>query len=274
MGARDFTIHVDGHPGHRGNVLAHALSSKLQRLLIALAQLERTFSGAGQRQTDYEIVAASKASPTRLMLKPVAKAVNYDPIPAFNWTFEQLERVALGGELDERIDAAVAENLAVLAEKRKEEDYSRLWLSRDGIDILLDESFRENSLKLASARRAKERPLSWFEGESLGSVTGTLRQIGDLEGAYSFVITPIVGPEQIECSFAESDRDRMGKYLFRNVRVHGKLKYRESSPFPHSVEMRNIELASDEGAPHLSELRGIFKDMERPTLMTAEGEDA
>lgn len=274
MSARNFAIHVDGHPGHRGNVLAHALSAKLQRLLITLAQLERTFSGAGQRQTDYEIVAASKASPTRLELKPVAKAANYDPLPAFEWTFEQLERVAFGRDLDERIDATVAENLAILAEKRKDEDYSRLWLSRDGVEIILDEGFRDNSLKLAAARRERDLPVSWFEGEALGTVTGTLRQIGDLEGAYSFVITPVIGAEQIECSFAESDRDKMGGYLFKNVRVHGKLKYHAFSPFPRSVEMRDIELATDAPAAHLSDLRGIFKNMERPDAMTEEGQDA
>ncbi|MCJ2053923.1 hypothetical protein [Methylobacterium sp. J-070] len=260
MSTRAFTIHVDGHPGHRGNVLAHALSAKLQRLLIALAQLERTFSGAGQRQTDYEIVAASKASPTRLVLKPVPKAANYDPLPAFNWTFEQLEKVATGGALDERVDATTAENLATLAEHRKEEDYSRFWLSIDGIDIPLDESFRDNSLRCAAEKRSKQADVAWYEGDSFGSVTGTLRQIGDLEGAYSFVITPAVGAEQIACSFAESDRDKMGKYLFKNVRVHGKLRYKQSSPFPFSVEMREIELATDHECEHLSDLRGLFKD--------------
>lgn len=274
MSTRDFTIHLDGHPGHRGNVLAHALSAKLQRLLIALAQLERTFSGAGQRQTDYEVVAASKASPTRLMLKPVAKAANYDPLPAFDWTFEQLENIARGTELDDRIDAAVAENLASLAEKRKEEDYSFLWLSRGGVDIVLDDSFRDNSLRLAAAKRAQRVEISWFEGASLGSVTGTLRQLGDLEGAYNFVIVPPIGADQIECSFAERDRDKMGNYIFKNVCVHGVLKYKASSPFPHSVEMKDIELAEVQEVEHLLDLRGLFKGMELPEYLSEDNQDA
>lgn len=274
MSTRDFTIHLDGHPGHRGNVLAHALSAKLQRLLIAFAQLERTFSGAGQRQTDYEVVAASKASPTRLMLKPVAKAANYDPLPAFNWTFEQLEKVALGIELDDRIDAAVAENLAILAEKRKEEDYLRLWLSRDGLEINLDDRFRDNSLRLAANKRSKNVEMSWFEGASLGSITGTLRQLGDLEGSNNFVIVPPIGPEQVECSFAESDRSKMGSYVFKKVRVQGLIKYKASSPFPQSVSMRDIELAENDEENHLLDLRGLFKGMAPSDHLSEDAQDA
>ena len=104
MGARDLTVNMEGHPGHRGNVLAHAFIAKMQRLLSALGQAERKYNERSQRQTDYEISDASKTNPTRVTLHPVARQKNYDPLPAFSWTYEQLERIAALHPTDERIN--------------------------------------------------------------------------------------------------------------------------------------------------------------------------
>ncbi|MFX6254389.1 hypothetical protein ABTF84_19695, partial [Acinetobacter baumannii] len=88
-----------------------------------------TYLDAAQRQTEYEIVNAEKVNPTNLTFHPVPKRATYDPLPAFEWTLEQLERVETGGEIDERLDSSFAQTLAELAEKKREDDYSRLWIS-------------------------------------------------------------------------------------------------------------------------------------------------
>lgn len=264
MEKRDFTIHIDGHPGHRGNVLAHAFVKKVGKILTALAQAERRYSGRTHRQTDYEIVDASKVNPTNMTLRPVSKAMNYDPLPAFEWTFEQIERIALGGDVDKRIDEELASTLADVAKKDREDEYGRLWITREHGEIRFDEAFLFRSSLLAQSRRIETKPSRWFEGTSLGTVTGDLREVADLEGERRFILIPPVGPDQIECVFPEEKREQMRLYLFRTVRVNGKIHYRESSPFPALVEMESIEAVSTDTKPkHLLDMRGLFKGRER-----------
>lgn len=264
MSARDLTLHMEGHPGHRGNVLAHAFVAKLQRLLSAFGQAERRYNDKGHRQTDYEISEASKTNPTRVTLHPVPRQKNYDPLPAFGWTIEQLERIAAGNPTDERIDATFAETLADIAERRREEDYARLWISGNGTSIELNEQFKVRCQAVVARRREVEKPATWFEGVSYGSVVGDLLQVADIEGEHQFVIVPPAGAGRIECTFPAAQREKMRDYLWQTVRVAGRLHYKEKSPFPTHVEMEHIEHVSGTETPvHLLDLRGLFKGMHR-----------
>jgi hypothetical protein len=264
MPKRDLTIHMEGHPGHRGNALAHALVEKLRKFLSALGQAERDYIGKPARQTDYEVVGAGKVNPTFFTLHPVPKQINYDPIPAFEWTFEQIERVALGEEVDERVDAALVSTLAEIAKKQREDDYSRLWISIDEKTIAFDDQFRARAEALASRKTELETPPEWFSGVSYGSIVGDLRQVTDIDGEHGFVIIPPVGADRIDCTFPEEKREEMRKHLFRTVRVMGRLHYTQASPFPTQVDMDEIESASRfEQPPHLLDIRGIFKGVER-----------
>jgi len=265
---RELKIFLEGHDGHRGNALAHALTKKLSYLLSALGQFERRFSGNSKRRTEYEIVDTKKWNPTELVLHPVPKVRRYDPVPAFDWTIEQLERVARGETTDDRVDAALADTLASLAEKHHEFDYSRFWISAGGQEIVLGANFRANALKLSDSKKMIERAVPlWITGVSYGSVVGELRQIGDLDGEQRFVITPPLGSKRIECTFEEKDREVMRACLWRVVRVHGLLHYKETSPFPYAIDMAKIEpMPSGEGRTSLRGLRGIFKGFEKGDL--------
>jgi hypothetical protein len=266
MPKRDLTIHIEGHPGHRGNALAHALVEKMRRLLSALGQAERKYIGKPARQTDYEVTSAGKVNPTHLTFHPVPRQMSYDPIPAFEWTFEQIERIATGEDVDERVDAVLARTLAEIAEKKREDDYSRLWISVDDKVVNFDEQFRIRSETLAARKVEIETSPRWFVGVSYGSIVGDLRQVADIDGEHQFVIVPRVGAERIDCTFPEDKRDEMSKYLFRTVRVIGKLHYKEDSPFPTRVDMDDIEAVSPlENPPHLLDIRGIFRGIERST---------
>jgi hypothetical protein len=264
MPRKDLTLHIEGHPGHRGNVLAHALVDKLRKLLSALAQAERKFLDVPQRQTEYEIVNAEKVNPTNLTFHPVSKRATYDPIPAFDWTLEQFERIEAGQGIDERLDASFANTLADLAERKREDDYTRLWLTDGQRTINLDAHFKARSELIAAKKIEQEKPPQWFEGASLGAIVGDLRQVADIEGEHQFVIIPPVGADRITCTFPEAKRELMRTYLFKTVRVFGRLRYTKDSPFPTQVEMEDIEAASQfENPPHLLDLRGLFKGIER-----------
>lgn len=265
MVRRELKVFIEGHEGHRGNALAHALVAKLGQLLGALAQFERKYLQNTKRRTDYEIVDTKKWNPTELVLRPVPKVMRYDPIPAFDWTIEQFESLAKGKVLDDRIDAMLADSLVSLAEKNNQNDYSKFWLDVDGIRVDLDETFRLNALKVAEQKKDIEKADHlWVRGVSFGSVVGEIRQISDLDGEQRFVITPPLGSKHIECTFKEEDRELMRTNLWKVVRVHGLLHYSDASPFPYAVDMVQIDqMPSGEKRISLRELRGIFKGLER-----------
>jgi hypothetical protein len=260
-GPNDITIHIEGHAGHRGNPLAHALVAKLRLLLTALARAERCYGERGKRSTDYEVVDVGKRNPAHFTLHPVPRVEHYDPIPAFNWTIEQFEQVSTGGNVDDRVDALLARALEEISERVHEDDYSRLWLSVNGTTIALDERFHVRSAVLAATKSESEKVTPWFAGISYGSVVGALREVSDIEGEHHFVIIPPLGAQRIDCTFPETKREKMRDYLFRNVRVAGRIRYAESSPFPVAIDMDDIGAVSEfEHPPHLLELRGIFKE--------------
>lgn len=263
-GPNDITIHIEGHAGHRGNPLAHALVAKLRLLLTALARAERCYGERGKRSTDYEVIDVGKRNPAHFTLHPIPRVANYDPIPAFDWTIEQFERVASDREIDGRVDALLAKAFEEISNRVNDDDYSRLWLSANGQTIALDEQFHARSAALAATISERETIAPWFSGVSYGSVVGDLREVSDIEGEHQFVIIPPLGAQRINCTFPERKRERMRDYLFRTVRVTGRITYAENSPFPVAIDMDDIEAASDFEKPqHLLELRGIFKDAAR-----------
>lgn len=75
----DFTVYLEGHEGHQGNVLVHAFLAKVHRLTLVLNKMERVFIEAAVRQTDFEITDADKRNPTTLTLKPVPRVKGYSP---------------------------------------------------------------------------------------------------------------------------------------------------------------------------------------------------
>ena len=265
----DLKFFIEGSRVHRGNVLAHVLVAKLNKLISALNQFDRKQGGVSQRRADYEVVEAKKYNPTEFTLHPVARVAGFDAAAVMQWSFGELEAVAAGADVDERVDYALAQTLAELSDIPGEIDDGKMWLKLGKRSVSLDQSFRANSLLLAGRRAAIDRPAAWREGASLGSVVGYLSQVGDLEGATKLVITPKIGPDKVECVVRDDDRELVKAHLWTTVRVSGLLHYSEKSPFPFSVDMEEIHSVAQPGR-HLLEMRGIFKGKPREN-MTLDG---
>lgn len=263
----EFTVYLEGHDGHRGNVLAHAFIAKLQRLVIVLGRLERAYLSASTRRTDFEITDASKTNPTALSLKPVPRTVEYNPTPAFEWSMAQLRIVGEGGVPDERVRGEIASDLVRLSTKEADADYKAFWINGYAEAVRFDEEYLARAQKIARDRAKEDAPNRWHTGTSLGSIVGELKKIDDMEGNQEFVIVPRTGPESVVCRFPESLRDEIGRYIFKTVRVRGALHYGEDSPFPYRLDAdaNGIEEFPREVRRRtLSELRGVFADREKP----------
>lgn len=257
-----FTIYLDGHDGHRGNVLAHSFLGKVRSLILVLNKLERAYIGSPVRQTDFEITDADKFNPTTLSLKPVPKVKAYDPVPTLGWSLQQIEAVGLGGEIDSRVDSEIAFDLVKLATKESETGYRSFWINGHAAPVKFDEEYRENAVRVARRRSRQEAPTPWRVGTAQGTVVGELKKIDDLEAENEFVIVPPVGARRVVCTFPEAMRAEMGEHLFKIVRVTGHLHYGEESPFPFKVDASSIA-PMPKRRKSLSEMRGIFAGKER-----------
>lgn len=267
----DFTVYLDGHEGHQGNVLLHAYLQKVSRLIIVLNRMERVYIDAPTRRTNFEIIGADKRNPTTLTLKPVPRVVAYDPNPAFRWAISQLSTIARGEQPDERVRGDIAQDLIKLASKEKENEdgYKAFWINGHAQAVRFDDQFLVNAQRIARERSMIDAPTKWHEGVSLGSVIGELKAVDDLDGGREFVIVPPTGAESIKCTFPEGMKDEIGSLLFKKVRVTGALHYRDSSPFPYLVDARDDGIEIYPLTPRrrsLLEMRGVFADFAKPDV--------
>lgn len=263
-----FTVYLEGHEGHQGNVLVHAFLGKVHRLVLVLNKLERAFIESSTRQTDFEIVDADKRNPTTLSLKPVPRVLSYNPIPALRWSIEQIEAVGQGQEPDARVGAEIASDLVKLAMRESEYGYKAFWINGHAQAVRFDEEYLANAQRVARERVRKEAPNNWHVGASLGSIVGELKKVDDFDADNEFVVVPPTGPEFVKCVFPESMRAEMGKYLFKMVRVSGALHYGEDSPFPHRVVANEGGIQLYPPTPRrrtFAEMRGMFADREPGT---------
>ena len=260
-GKSGFTIYLDGHEGHRGNVLAHSFLGKVHKLIAVLNKLERAYLASPVRQTDFEIVDADKYNPTTLSLKPVPRAKSYDPVPTLDWSLSQIEAVGRGEEPDLRVNSEIAFDLVKLATKESDTGYRSFWINGNAEAVRFNDEYLENATRVARQRARLETPTRWRSGTAQGTVVGELKKIDDLEADNEFVILPPIGARKIVCTFPETLREQMGEYLFKIVRVSGHLHYGEESPFPFKVDANAIE-PMPKRRKSLADLKGVFSGKE------------
>lgn len=262
----DFTVYLEGHDGHRGNVLVHAFLAKVHRLTLVLNKLERAYIDTDTRQTDFEITAADKRNPTTLTLKPVPRIRSYNPEPAFHWAMAQISAVARGEEPDTRVRGEIARDLVKLATKESDDGYKAFWINGHAERVRFDDEFLAKAAMLARERARLESPSAWRVGAASGSIVGQLKAVDDIDDDREFVIVPPTGTDAITCTFPPEMREQMGVYLFKTVKVEGTLHYGESSAFPYRVDAKagGINIYPPYRSRRtLDELRGVFSDLPR-----------
>ena len=266
---KGFTVFLEGHEGHQGNVLGRAYVTKLSKLLNVMAKMERAFLDGGNKKTDFEIVEAKKYNPTTITFKPVPTAKNYNPIPAFDWGLEQIETIGRGERPDAKVKSGVVKDVAELSKESGDLSYKNFWINGQTDPIRFDDNFYVNALTVANEMAKEESATVWFSGVSRGEVVGTLEKIDNLDADQEFYIVPPVGAERIRCKFPESIKDDLGNYAFKMVRVHGDIHYSETSPYPQFIVLLAggiSEVAPRQKEKNLRDLRGIFKGAQRNHL--------
>jgi len=92
-----------------------------------------------------------------------------------------------------------------------------------------------------------------------GSIVGKVEGYNSHNDNNTFFLYPIVGLSRVTCYFPDKLKYEAKESLLKNVRVHGKLKYKPGDNFPSEVIVDNIEFIDENPESTLMSLRGIVK---------------
>ena len=268
---KGFTVYLSGTDGHQGNVLAHTYVGKINRLILVMNRLERLHEGSSVKKTDFEIIDADKKNPTTLTLKPVPRIRDYNPAPAVYWSIAQLETIDRGEEPDQRIPSAVLGEIAEMAAASKDDGYKAFWINGHTDPVHFDQDFHVKALGLAQKRAFAETPVVWHTGKAIGEVIGELKKVDDFDADNEVILVPATGPDFIRCTFPETMKAEIGKFLFKKVKVKGVLTYDSLSPHPKKVQILDDGISlyppDSASAVKFDDLRGIFAGRKRQQVV-------
>lgn len=251
-------VSLEGHEVLQGRVDAAVYYRHISRLIEVLGSMERAFLGASKRKTRYLIADQKRINPYIAELVPNSIEQGYIPSPAQHWAAEQMHIIRAGGTPDERISAALLQEMANLPPSGSE--LVRNFKINGFIEQLnFDQQFRDNALMRAAERRSFESE-SFFAGKVLGEVRGTLLKIDALDGDVA-VIVPDIGTTTVRCMYPEIIRHEIGRFFDRRVIARGIITYSNVSPLPESISIEDggLEEIPNYGGDSLLNLEGIFE---------------
>lgn len=239
---------MEGLPEEEGRLRLNTFVSQLQKFGAALAKIDRD-TNDGQSANVFQIAELSFSSPLRVVLEP-------KPIASHRATghlvIARLQRVTdailAGGDLSD-VDTELLEDIKNLAAPvGKDVKNATLVFNGSAVDLTPRVA---HQLEIALA----------VEEECDGSIEGDLDQINVHEGANIFHIYPQVGPKRVSCRFPSRLFDDAVTSVGRRIEVFGTLKYRSRAPFPHEIEVSDLNIIERESdLPDWDDLRGRAPD--------------
>ena len=250
MPTRRITIRVLGLPQDKGHVRLTEFIRQLESVKNALKHTERALTGSEDLLVYWRVVDLRHESPATVVLEEVAakrdSRKSSAPPPVADEFIRTLREIARKAVLpDRQKDLSVLESyreLGALADSGIAGFNIRA--GRRSIDI--GERFRKNIDRIIGPDELIE-----------GSISGVLEAI-NLHNTLRFNIYPEIGPKKVTCSFASELKGDVIRALDQYVTVAGTLRYKSWSPFPHAVDVKELEILPDEDTlPALAALRGI-----------------
>ncbi len=260
-----FTVCFEGLDARNGNVGLDSFLVKIHQIKVLLSKMERAYNNSRDVRTSFEIVDVEKKNPTKIFLSPSPKVKNYNPHRAFEWGMQQIQTVANGKIVDDRITEDI--KISFIRVATPENGYKNCYLNGYSEEVRLDSIFLENAKNIIVKKEQSIRKI-WHKGTSIGSVTGKLEAIDAIDNKNEFIIIPSYGAKSISCKFTPDMLDKMSNFLFKKVKVYGILHYNEESPFPVIVYAESICFFPNKETVGKSfyEMRGMFANNEKPKI--------
>jgi hypothetical protein len=122
-------------------------------------------------------------------------------------------------------------------------------------------SIGNRTINIDSKFKQKVDKIIGPDQKSFGSVSGKLEAL-NLHRTNQFSIYPSAGATKVTGSFPVEKRETVKAGIDRFVTVHGILRYKMWSPFPHAIDADDIDVHPQESdLPRLSDLKGIAPNL-------------
>jgi hypothetical protein len=247
------TFSVEGLDAENGHVKADEFLEKLTSLLTALNGIDRLVGETGSPSLYYRIIDASHTSPFKITLEPVIrkniKTVKRDIVKTCHSRFfGEISAIREMKPVSADIDNRLLENLRDLTIGIGE-DFKTVTISNGHERVELDRTFETNVKKLLDE-----------EDVSYGGIEGMLEAVNIHGAARRVWIYPKIGEERVRCDFLPGTSDQIREALGHYVRVTGLKFFRSTSPFPFRINVKDLEIISDEKIVSLNQLSGIAPD--------------
>jgi hypothetical protein len=247
MANKKITIRLKGSREDNEHVRLSDFVSHLQFLSAALSETDHLLTGVDKKSVYFRVVDLKHSSPATVVLEPVPIPGEVDHSAAIiSKFFSSLEKIQESQDVPPGIGRPLLEafrNLSIGLRKNIRE----LVISSDDQSVEIDRLLEAKISKILETEEISE-----------GSISGVLETINVHNKANKFVIYPSVGPRKITCHFSETLIGQAVTAITKYIRVTGKFFYLKGEPFPHAVEVSDIQLLpSPENLPSLSELRGV-----------------
>jgi hypothetical protein len=254
------TLVVEGLEQDGGDVRLEVFVEELQKLQAALARSDRTISG-GKRNSYFAVVGLSHSSPATVELEArVDRHVSAVDVRAqafhhFTSLIEAVEK----DEVPPTVDYPLLEDLRALTASVGPKLRSARLRINDSAFVFTQQLTKRIDQHLATHEYCAT------------TIEGMLEKINVHGDANAFTIYPDVGPARISCHFKPELADKAVSAIRNRVAVTGTAAYRKHAPYPHHIEVDDIEIfLPPTQLAKWEDLLGIAPDI-IPEGQTAEG---
>lgn len=220
-------------------------AAELTAIKAALVAEDKEVSAEGQALGDYEIVDITHDSPYTVSVR--RNAASQDPVieaKIYQRVCEGIRHFRTGT------------NLEGLGKRRKlyedivrpvdHDKIRRLEFCADDNQVIVDKTVQPTA------------EIAPKEEVEIGSISGKMDKANFHDETRQIWLSPIAGPRRVTCVFKDEMRSKVRTGLDRYVTVFGTLHYKAGDPYPHLVDLDDIEVhPTDDELPSLADLHAI-----------------
>lgn len=243
------TLQVDGSPSQHGHPLVAEFLEQLDHLLGSLNGVDCLVGKTKSPALHYRIVAASHNSPLTFTLEPVARPRASASATHIRQThsrfFTEISAISRNEPVSPDVDDGLLADFQGLVAGLGV-DFSAAKIFNGKVSVNLDAAFKENVGRMLD------------EGyNSFGFEEGMLDQANIHGDRRTCWIYPRIGPKKIRCDFAPGTREEIRKSLGQYVRVEGVKYFRNNSPHPYKLKVKQLYSVEHNPDAGLSSLKGM-----------------
>jgi len=243
---KKLSLIIEGPKERNGYIRVSDFISEITHLISALKQTERQLHPSGG-SIYYEIIRLSYASPAQIELQSTPTSAELDlREEVFSGFFSSIKEIQRKEKPISPISQEVLCDLAAMANPIGK-TIKNVSISYKTDTFEFTTQFQQAVLKMLASEEAFP-----------GFIRGMLEAINLHKDANIFRIYPDIGPFKITCHFPQELEEEAINAIGHFIEVSGILKYKTSSPYPHEIEVKSIQIfPRDDELPRFVDLKGI-----------------